>query len=164
MIPSSARDRPFECFPNYTWAMYNGNEPAGKGHELAAGGYADRWDCRYGDAETINGKIIHASFNIKKRVTLYLCRESLFLVENIGASVYQFCINHSGMPGSPCMSERNIHDMEQEKVVRYLNADIRDCLLWDMVNQRTKELCFAYTSKTYNYKKALLEWLKKEGN
>ena len=28
------QNRPFECFPNYTWEMYNGNEPAGKGHEL----------------------------------------------------------------------------------------------------------------------------------
>lgn len=134
------RKIPFDCFPNYTWEMYNGNEPAGKGHELVGGGYADRWDCRYGDAETINGKILHASFNINNKVTLFLCRDSLWLTKITGKNIWQYCVNHSGMPGSPCVSEKCIKAMEAEDVERYLNAHFPNCLLWEMVKSRAKEL------------------------
>lgn len=56
----------FPSFPNYTEQMYEGNEPCGKGHELIEGGFADRWECKWGSAETNGNRIIHASFSIMK--------------------------------------------------------------------------------------------------
>ena len=47
-------------FPNYTDAMYEGNEPCGKGHEHVNGGYCDRWSCKYG----CGSKSIHNSVHL----------------------------------------------------------------------------------------------------
>lgn len=135
-------DGPYSWMPNYTWDMYNGNEPAGKGHELVGGGYTDRWECRYGDAETVNGKILHASFDITPRVRMYLCRDSLFIIDVRYAGKHDFwelCVNHSGMPGPPCCSESSRHVLEPEKIEKYLNMDF-DCELWRMVRERALEL------------------------
>lgn len=140
---SETQDRPFACFPNYTWEMYYGNEPAGKGHELVGGGFADRWDCRYGDAETNGEQILHASFTISPKVNLYICRDSLWIVDvryRGKGDFWECCINHPGMPGAPCVSERNRHKLEHENVMKYLDAKFPNCLLWDMVQKRAKEL------------------------
>ena len=137
------KDRPYECFPNYTWEMYNGNEPAGKGHALVQGGYAERWDCKYGAAETVKGRILHADFRISPRVTLFLCRDSLWIVDVRYAGkpdFWELCVNHSGMPGAPCVSETSRHTLEPERIEKYLNKDFPNCLLWDIVQKRAKEL------------------------
>lgn len=136
-------DGPYEWMPNYTWDMYYGNEPAGKGHELVGGGYADRWECRYADAETVNGKILHASFNITPKVTLYLHHDSLYIIDvrySGKSDFWELCVNCSGMPGPPCCCESSRHVLEPEYIEKYLNKKFQNCKLWDMIQQRAKEL------------------------
>jgi hypothetical protein len=147
---TNERSIPFECFPNYTWEMYNGNEPAGKGHELVSGGYADRWDCRYGDAETVGGKILHASFNITPKVRLYLHHDSLYIIDvrySGKPDFWELCVNCSGLPGFPCVCESSRHTLEQERIEFYLNKEFPNCLLWDMVNARARELYEHYLKR-----------------
>lgn len=74
----------YNTFQNYTRDMYDGNVPAGKGHEMIDGGFADRWDFKYGNAKTYNGKILHASFNISSKVhilyTMIVCGLQIFAI------------------------------------------------------------------------------------
>lgn len=147
MKTSSDKNRPFDCFPNYTWEMYYGNEPAGQGHALVDGGYADRWECRFGDAETVGEQILHASFNITPRVRLYLGYDSLFIIDVRYAGkpdFWELCVNCSGMPGPPCCSEASRHTLEEERIEQYLNKTFPNCKLWDMIQKRAKELYEAH--------------------
>ena len=132
-----------KVFPHYTEAMYEGNEPAGKGHEHIAGGYCDRWDCRWGEGETYNGKIIHADFKINHNVNIFICRNSLLVVDHRYSGkcdFWEYCVNHPGMPGAPCCSEKSRHKLEPERLEQYLNTVIPDCKFWDMVQARAREL------------------------
>lgn len=134
---------PYSWMPNYTWEMYNGNEPAGKGHELVSGGYTDRWECRYGDAETYGNTIFHASFNIGRKVRLYLHYNSLYIIDvryTGKPDFWELCVNCPGLPGPPCVSESSRHVLEPEYVEKYLNAKFLNCKLWDMIQKRSKEL------------------------
>lgn len=138
---------PYDFMPNYTWAMYYGNEPAGKGHELVCGGFADRWDCRYGDAETNGDEILHASFNINRKVTLYLNHNSMYMIDIRYAGkpdFWELCVNSCGMPGPPCCSEISRHKLEPEKIEEYLNKEFPNCKLWAMIKKRAKELYDQY--------------------
>lgn len=134
----------YSAFPNYTRDMYDGKVPAGKGHEMVDGGFADRWEFKYGNAETYNGQILHASFNVSRKVRIYVCRDSLWVVDNRYAGKSDFwehCVNHDGMPGPPCVSESCRHKLEPERLEKYLNAKFLNCKIWDMVQKRAKELC-----------------------
>lgn len=71
----------YNTFQNYTRDMYDGNAPAGKGHEMIDGGFANRWDFKYGNAKTYNGKILHASFNISSKVHIFIHYDSLWVTD-----------------------------------------------------------------------------------
>lgn len=134
----------YSVFPNYTRDMYDGNAPAGKGHEMIDGGFADRWDFKYGNAETYNGKILHASFNISSNVHIFIHYDSLWVTDfryKCKTDFWEHCVNHCGMPGPPCVSETSRHKLEPEKLKKYLNSKFDNCKIWDMVQQRAKELC-----------------------
>ena len=133
-----------EIFPNYTEAMYLGNEPAGKMHAHLNGGYTDRWECKYGGGETYHDEIIHASFSLNHKVTIYIVGDKLWVVDirySGKSDFWEHCVNHSGMPGYPCCREYSRHKMEPERLGEYLNAEIPNCKFWDIVQSRAKELC-----------------------
>lgn len=134
----------YSVFPNYTRDMYDGNAPAGEGHKMIDGGVADRWEFKYGNAETYNGKILYAFFTISSKVSISIIRDSLWVLDKryLGKSdFWEHCVNHDGMPGPPCISEKCRHKLEREKLEKYLNSKIDNCKMWDMVQQRAKELC-----------------------
>ena len=135
---------PFDAFPNYTDAMYLGNEPAGKGHEHVDGGYCDRWECKWGNAETYKGRIIHAAFSLNRKIRIYITGNALWVVDIRYAGKTDFwehCVNCPGMPGPPCISESSRHKLEPERLEKYLSTAIPNCKLWDMVQARALELC-----------------------
>ena len=134
----------YSVFPNYTWDMYDGNAPAGKGHEMIDGGVADRWEFKYGNAETYNGKILYAFFTISSKVSISIIRDSLWVLDKRYAGksdFWEYCVNHGGMPGPPCVSEKCRHKLEPENLEKYLNSKFDNCKIWDIVQQRAKELC-----------------------
>lgn len=132
-----------EIFPRYTEAMYKGNEPSGKGHEHIHGGFCDLWECRFGSAETYKGFVICANFHINKNVGLHICGDGLWIVDvrySGKSDFWEYCINHSGMPGRPCFSDKVRHKLERESLEKYLNTAIPDCKLWEMVRERAWDL------------------------
>lgn len=79
--PSSATEGMGEflctCFPNYSVEMYNGNIPAGDGHEMVNGGFSARWETKHGGGETYKGRVITAQYSINHKVTVYITGNSL---------------------------------------------------------------------------------------
>lgn len=137
-------DELFPTFTNYTENMYLGNEPAGKGHERLDGGFCDRWQTKYGTGETYDGRIIHARFSLNAKVTIYIIGNALWVVDfrhSGKPDFWEHCVNHAGMPGSPCTCESSRHKLEPERLEKYLHTVIPNCKFWDMVQKRALELC-----------------------
>lgn len=133
----------FPSFPNYTKAMYEGNEPCSKGHKLTSGEFADRWDCMYGGGETADNEIIHASFSINRKITIHICGDSLWIVDlrYYGKSdVWEYSNNGNlKMPLGACCNAKSIHQLEPEKIEKILSEEY-DCKFWRLVQKRAKEL------------------------
>ena len=131
-------------FPNYTEAMYEGNEPVGNGHKMLDGGESDRWSCKYGGGETYNGKILHADFSVNSKITIHIARDHLWIVDIRYAGKPDFWeytnTEDEGFPGAPCCNERSRHALEAEKIDKILNTKIDNCIFWDIVQRRAKEL------------------------
>lgn len=133
-----------EIFPNYTHDMYDGNAPCGKGHEMVDGGFSDRWEFRFGNAETYKGEILYASFALSPKVNIFVSSNSLWVLDkrySNKSDFWEFCVNHSGMPGYPCFSERCRHTLEHDKLISILSMKIENCKIWDMISKKAKELC-----------------------
>lgn len=129
-------------FPNYTKEMYDGNEPAGKGHELVCGGFADRWETKYGGGETFNGKIIHFSFSLNPKVTIDIVGDVLNIHDIRHSSkndVWVFC-NKRGYEIAGTFNQNLIHQLEPDRVEKYLNSSFPNCKIWDIVQARAKQL------------------------
>ena len=133
----------FPSFPNYTEQMYEGNEPCGKGHELIEGGFADRWECKWGSAETNGNRIIHASFSINQKINIFIIESTLWITDfryEGKSDVWEYSNNDNiRFPGSPCLYKRRRHELEKDKIEKILNTNI-PCKLWELVQQRSKEL------------------------
>lgn len=135
--------RPFESFPNFTNSMYKGNKPAGVGYKLANGDYCDRWVTEYGEGQSYKDRIVCANFSLNAKVTIYIMYDALWVVDrrHSGKSdFWEYCVNCSGTPGSPCFSECHRHKLEPERLERYLRTVILNCKFWDMVQERALEL------------------------
>ena len=134
----------FPSFPNYTQAMYEGDEPAGKGHKHINGGYCERWASKYGGGESYAGEIIDANFSINTKTTIYIVGSHLWIVEQrySGKSdVWEY--TNDGYMKVILLHPLRIHEMETDKIEKILNTKI-DCLFWTMVQKRAKQL---YNSK-----------------
>lgn len=126
-------------FPNYTEAMYEGNEPARFGHEMVNGGRSDVWSCKYGSAETYKDEIITADWIINYKVRIFICGNLLWITD----------IRHSGKPDIwDYTSDGKVrfignmkyhHDLEPEKIESILSREY-DCKLWGLVQARAKAL------------------------
>ncbi len=130
--------------PGYTRAMYEGNEPAGIGHELIGGGHSDRWATKWGGGESVDGVIQHCSFNLNRKVTIYIVGNMLRIVDlrHDGKTDVWLYANSSWV--SPTYFRQ--HELEPARIERYLNTKIPGCKFWDMVQKRAKDLYLADAS------------------
>lgn len=135
----------FPSFPNFTDEMWLGNEPCGKGHEMVAGGYADRWSTEFGGGETYKGEIQFFSINLNYKISLFICGDTLYILDIRHAGkndFWEYSNNGNGlMPGSPCCSESSRHTLEPDRIEKILSTKRENCKVWDMVMSRAKELC-----------------------
>ena len=118
--------------------MYNGNKPAGKGHERVSGGYNDRWVTQWGSGETFDDEIEFFSFSLNSKVTIYICGDTLWITDGRYSGkpdVWDWC-NDGKLQHLTVFR----HDLEPDRIERYLNTKIPDCKIWDMVQKRAWEL------------------------
>lgn len=134
-----------KTFPNYTMEMWEGNIPCGKGHELARGGFADRWSSNWGTGETDGDEILHFEFDLNSKVCIFICDDFLNIsdLRHYGRHD-QWC--YSNKPGHEIWGtylKKYQHPLEPEKIEKYLNTKIPNCKVWDMVQARAKELYYS---------------------
>ncbi len=118
--------------------MYHGNKPAGKGHERVSGGFNDRWVTQWGGGETFNNEIEFFDFSLNQKVTIYIVGSTLRIVDirySGKSDVWDWC-NDGSM--KHCGLTR--HDLEPERIEKYLNTKIPNCKIWDIVQKRAWEL------------------------
>jgi hypothetical protein len=142
-VPSEDRTKPpFEGFPNFTWEMYDGNAPAGKGHGVyGTDDFFDRWSCKYGGGETYKGRINHADFNINYKINIYICGDTLWITDirySDKSDVWEYSNKNDRT------KRYNHHELEPEKIEKILNTKIDNCKFWDMVQARAKELYYDF--------------------
>ena len=86
---------------------------------------------------------MHLLIFLRRFIFLYIlivCGLQIFRYKG-KTDFWEYCVNHCGMPGPPCVSETSRHKLEPEKLKKYLNSKFDNCKIWDMVQQRAKELC-----------------------
>lgn len=131
-------------FQNYTPEMYEGNIPAGKGHQRINGGYFDRWATKYGGGESYKDIVSFASFSISRKITIYITGEHLWIVDIRYSGKPDFWeytnIEGRGMPGPPCCSEKSRHKLEPENIEKILNTKIDNCKFWNIVQKKARKL------------------------
>ncbi len=126
--------------PKYTEQMYNGDQPAGIGHGLPGGGYADRWDCWYGCGETSGDSVLNASVKINHKISVFVCGDLLQIID----------IRHSGKHDVwgydsrgeftlPATSRSSLHSLEHEKIERIRATELPGRFWW-MVQNRALEI------------------------
>ena len=126
-------------FPNYTEAMYEGDEPCGKGHELIRGGCADRWECKYGVGETSGEDVLCAHIIINRKIQLFVCRDCLRIVDNRYAGKTDVWVCDSNGELTTSDSKRRTHPLEAEKIEQVLSTKFAG-LFWKMVQKRAREI------------------------
>ncbi len=130
----------FPSFPNYTKEMYEGNEPACKGHELISGGVADKWTFFKGSAETYNGEILNADFSIDKNTSVFIVGDTVNICKITAIYDYNYCNKENGRIWGTFREDLR-KDMEFEEVEKILNKKFPNCKIWNMIQARVKELC-----------------------
>lgn len=129
--------------PKYTADMYLGNVPCGKGHKLVSGEYTDRWACKYGGGETNGDNILDFAFNINPKVTIFILEDKIDIVDHRYSDKFDewvYC-NHPERGVVHGCLKQHLHELEEDRIEKYLNTKILDCKIWDMVQKRAKELC-----------------------
>ena len=133
---------PFESFPNFTEEMWNGNCPAGHGHERVEGGFLDRWETKYGGGETFGNQIENADFSLSPRVSIFICGDYLQIVDirYAGKSDIWEYTSDPKINLKWSIASYLYHELEPERIEKYLNTEIPNCKFWNMVQARAKEL------------------------
>ena len=122
-------------FPNYTEAMYEGDEPCGKGHELIGGGNADRWECKYGVGETSGEEVLCANIIINRKIQLFICRDCLRIVDNRYAGKTDVWVYDNKGELTTSDSKGRTHPLETEKIEQVLSTKFAG-LFWKLVQNR----------------------------
>ena len=131
-------------FPNYRDGMYEGNLPAGKGHERVEGGWFDRWATRWGGGESFDGILSYAWFSPTTKITIFIDDDMLTISDMRHAGkpdIWEYT-NRAGQRVSIrwSIAQAHYHQLEPERIEAILNTKIPDCRFWDMVNARAREL------------------------
>lgn len=136
------KDFLISTFPNYTEQMYEGNQPAGKGHELTNGGCAERWSCWYGCGETSGESVLWASITINHKINLFVCDDTIRITDirySGKSDVWEFCNNGKITFSSTLILKCHLHSLEDEKIERILASEFPG-RFWQMVQKRALEL------------------------
>lgn len=137
-------DCPFATsFPNYKKEMWDGQIPAGKGHERVGGGYFDRWETKYGGGESYNGVLSFGEFSINYKITIFICGNHLNIVDGRydGKTDLWEYTNIPSRNLAWSVQKKHYHILEPEKIEAILNAEcVEDNEYWKMFQARTKEL------------------------
>lgn len=127
-------------FENYTEQMYEGDQPCGKGHQLTGGGYADRWECRYGVGETSGESVLVAHIIINCKISLFICADVLEIIDiRYSGKSDVWGYNSKGDFTLPYVSPNHIHPLESEKIERILSMEFPGCF-WRLVQNRALEI------------------------
>lgn len=126
-------------FPNYTEAMYEGDEPCGNGHELIGGGYADRWECKYGVGETSGEDVLCAYIIINRKIQLFICQDCLRIVDNRYAGKTDVWVYDNNGELTTSDSKRRTYPLEAEKIEQVLSTKFSG-LFWKLVQNRAREI------------------------
>ena len=132
----------FPSFPNFTQNMWNGNEPNCKGHDMVGGGQSQKWTFRYGNAETFEDRILCASFSLSPKVTISIVGDTLNILDFRYSGKFDewsYCNKPAGSIHGTFMAVHQ-HELEPERIKKYLKTNIPNCKIWDMIQARAKEL------------------------
>lgn len=132
----------FPSFLNFTQNMWSGNEPNCKGHDMVGGGQSQKWTFRYGNAETFEDRILCASFNLSPKVTISIVGDTLNILDFRYSGKFDewsYCNKPAGRIHGTFMAVHQ-HELEPERIEKYLNTNIPNCKIWDMIQARAKEL------------------------
>lgn len=128
------------AFPNYTEQMYEGDHPAGSGHELTCGGYADRWECWYGCGETSGDSVLIATVYINHKISVFICGDILQIIDiRFSGKPDVWGYDSRGNFDLPCTRSKNIHQLEREKIEKILAMEIPG-RFWQMVRNRALQI------------------------
>ena len=126
----------FPSFPNYTDAMYLGNEPTGS-WEMSTGKTMYRWSNCWGSGQSTTDGIFEANFQINSKITIYIVGGHLNIID----------IRYAGKPDTWEYSNTEqryfksfSHELEADRIEKILNTKIPNCRFWDLVQKRAKEL------------------------
>lgn len=133
------KDFLISVFPNYTKAMYEGNEPCGLGHQRESGGYNDRWETKYGGGETYGNIIDYAEFHFDANMSLSIVGGECHLLVILANSKFKEYASSPAMRHL-CSSEKQRIQLSEEEIERLLNKQIPNCRFWDIVQQNAKEI------------------------
>lgn len=132
----------FPSFPNFTESMWDGNEPNCKGHDMVGGGESQKWTFRYGNAETFNGEILCASISLSSKVSISIVGDTLNILDfrlSGKCDEWTYCNKPTGHIHGTFLPVYQ-HELEPERIEKYLNTKIPNCKIWDMIQTRAKEL------------------------
>lgn len=125
-----------ETFPFYTVDMYEGNCPAGKTHWGA-----DEWRTKFGGGVTLDGEILHFSFYLNEKISIFICKDFLKIVDHRYAGKPDIWVYHNKpFAISDTFTKKYRHVLESERIVKILNKNIPNCAIWEIVKKRAKEL------------------------
>lgn len=137
MTSSEMKDVLCSIFPHYTEQMWDGDLPAGVGHKLPSGGYADRWSCRYGDGETSGDSVLWGSVNLSTNISVFVCGDHLEITDIRASGVWGY--DSRGEFDLPGTLPQNIHQLDREKVEKILATEFPG-RFWQLVRTRALQI------------------------
>lgn len=120
--------------------MYLGNEPSGR-WEMSIGKTMYRWTTQWGDGQSTDEGIFEAKFQINSKITIYIIGKHLWITDirySGKNDVYEY--SNDGVLVSIPSNYKSIHKLEKDRIENILNTKIPNCIFWDLVQARAKEL------------------------
>ena len=87
-------------------------------------------------------RILCANFSLSPKVTISIVGDTLNILDfryNGKFDEWSYCNKPTGRIHGTFMAAHQ-HELEPERIEKYLNTNIPDCKIWDMVQARAKEL------------------------
>lgn len=128
---------------DYPDEVYRGNIPACKGGKWIVGDevvVADKYACRFGGGEVVGGKVRVGDFSLNHKVTIHLTYDVVSITDKRKDSTTEIWTWHSkyGLVGRGLFLWE--YPLEPEKIRQYLNAEVEDCLFWQLMQDSIFEI------------------------
>ena len=131
-------------FPNYTFSMYQGNEPSNPNHSThISGSPIQHWSWEYGCADTYLGEngyvIINADVKLPSELHVFICGDRLEMsyIPYITDDKYWKWSNDEN--GNLTMVGYK-HFIPEAKIRRMMNKELPDSVIWRLIKERMWEL------------------------